>query len=282
MIRPHTLDRAGGSGTMVVVKGLRCTNLGFSYCAGRPVLRDVSAAFPAGSFTAVVGPNGAGKSTLLKLLLGFREAQSGSIELDGNPLRAVPPRERVRRLVYIPGHAVSVFPFTVHQVVAMGASAVGAPASRATDAIERVGLSHAAQVPLGTLSAGERQRATLARALAQLGPDRTPGTGALLADEPFASMDPRHAVNTLGTLRELAAGGRCVVVVMHDLTAAARYADRALILSSQGSVVAGGETGEMLVPANLKVTFGVPFDRMTAPDGSAVLAVGASGASPQP
>src|SRR5262249_12498838 len=152
------------------------------------------------------------------------------------------------------------FAFTVAQVVRLGRYARGAENEGAVRrSLDRVGLSPRAAEPFGTLSAGQQQLATLARVLAQLdGP--SDGAPVLLGVDPVEAMDPRHAMETLGLLRDMAAGGAAVLVVLHDLTLAARFADRAIVLGTDGRVAADGDAGEALDPARLEPVFGVPFE----------------------
>jgi iron complex transport system ATP-binding protein len=156
-----------------------------------------------GKVTAICGPNGAGKSTLLSLLAGLLAPDSGSVLLDGHVLGAMPHK-------------------------------VGAQAdARAVDAaLASMVLGDLAQRPLSTLSGGEQARAMLARVLA--GEPRW-----ILADEPLASLDLAHQAGLLGHFRRLAADGKAVVVVLHDLAAAMNWADRVLVLH-QGSIVSDG------------------------------------------
>ncbi len=120
-------------------------------------------------------------------------------------------------------------------------------------------LTAVADTPFGLLSAGQQQRVTLARALAQLSLPAPPGTRALLADEPCAAMDPRHALTCLGLIRQLAADGLAVGVVLHDLSAVLRFADEAIVLDSAGSLAAAGPLDTAVTAPVLGPVFGVPF-----------------------
>jgi iron complex transport system ATP-binding protein len=162
------------------------------------------------------------------------------------------------------------FAYPVRRVVAFGAFAAGGDGSAQADAaLARVGLLARAEEPFHHLSAGQQQLAALARALVQLGGG--PGERYLLADEPMAAMDPAHARLAAGLLRELAGSGVGVVVVVHDLTLAARLADRAVLLDGRGRVRASGPAREALTPEGLEGVFGVPFARLGAPGGEALL-----------
>lgn len=252
-------------------------DISFGYSRRRPVLRSVSLTLEPGAITAIAGPNGAGKSTLLRLLLGLEHPWSGSITLDGRRISGLGHAARARRMAYVPQRTSLAFAFTVRQFVALGTFAAGAPAQDSSlvvkSAMARADIADRADDPFPILSAGQQQRATLARALAQLNASPAAHTGAriLLADEPVSAMDPRHALQTMGILRELAAAGVAIAVVLHDLTLAARFCDRALLLSAQGGPVAAGPLHEALDPAILARVFDVPFTRLAAPDGGPVL-----------
>ncbi len=241
---------------------LTADHVEFAYETARPVLRGVSFALRPASLTVLVGPNGSGKSTLLRLLLGVIAPGAGSVTMDGRPVAALRHADRARRIGYMPQSPSVAFGFSVRETVGLGRVAVSAGTDadrRAVDAaIARVGLSARADEPFAILSAGQRQRATLARVLAQLdgGP---PGSQALLADEPVSALDPRHAIGTMGQLRELARTGLTVLVVLHDLTLAARFADDALVLDESGRLAAAGPARQTLSPATLDPVFGVRF-----------------------
>lgn len=223
----------------------------FAYTPTRPVLAEVDLTFARG-VTAILGPNGCGKSTLLKLMLGLLTPGSGSVHL-GNasqPLHAQPHAWRARRLVYVPQRASPALAFSVQEYIAMGAC----DRSAIDGALERLELRDRADEPLPRLSAGQQQRATLARALAQ----HTPETIAILADEPVSAMDPRHALVGLDELRARAASS-VIVIVLHDLAQARRVADHVVLLSAAGRVAASGSADEVLTPERLERVFDVPF-----------------------
>lgn len=254
---------------------LNAEHVEFAYRRDRPVLRAVSMAAPAGAVTAVVGPNGAGKSTLLRLLLGLARPTSGRVLLEGADVTGIPHADRARRLGYIPQRGSVAFAFSVREVVRLGLYAAhsGGDGMASVDAaLERVGLRDRADDPFGALSAGQQQRATIARVLAQL--EASSGPRALLADEPVAALDPRHAVETMALLRGLARDGLAVVVVLHDLMLAARWADAAVLLSADGRVAAAGPPAEVLGPGTLPSVFGVEFERLTSGAGEPVLVPG--------
>ncbi|MFZ4575847.1 MAG: ABC transporter ATP-binding protein [Phycisphaerales bacterium] len=228
----------------------------------RPVLRGLSANFAPGTFTVVLGPNGVGKTTLLRAMIGARPPTSGTVELDGKPLAAYSGSQRAARLAYVPQRTTIEFGFTTAEVVALGRYARG-PRNHdpVMSALAAVGLeSHGAR-PFRELSIGQQQRATLARALAQIDlPGGDPRGKVLLADEPVSSLDPAQALGVLTLLRSLADGGLCVVAVVHDLALALRYADGALVLDSEGGCGACAPIAEIISSRVLDRVYGVPLD----------------------
>lgn len=256
---------------------LRAQNLSFAY-EGRPVLDAVEAEFPAGTLTAVIGPNGAGKSTLLRLLAGLIPTPAGSATLGGHPVASIPVSQRARRLAYIPQRGDVAFPFRVREVVALGrfASEYAAPNAVAA-ALALADVSDRAEDCFGVLSAGQQQRVTLARALAQLGVQESGGTltahpdaSVLLADEPVSALDPIHVARTLRLLQRLARAGLSVIVVVHDLSLVLEYCDRVVALDSRGRVAGRGEPRPTLTPDLLRTVFGTTFRE--ARDGSGRIA----------
>jgi iron complex transport system ATP-binding protein len=223
--------------------------------AGRPVLKDVSLELSPGHLVALVGPNGAGKTTLLRALAGL-VSSSGVIRVGGDVLPSLSLRERARRFAYLPqGHIVH-WPLPARDIVALGRYPHGAtdPARltvRDTEAVLRA--MQAADVVefserrVTELSGGERSRVALARVLAVEAP-------VILADEPTSSLDPRHQIDVMQTLRAAADKGTLVIVVTHDLGLAARFADTVLVLSD-GRLVSQGTPAEALSEAILADVF---------------------------
>jgi iron complex transport system ATP-binding protein len=211
--------------------------------AGRLVLKDVSLALSSGHLVALVGPNGAGKTTLLRALAGLAPSD-GAIEVGSAALSSLSLRERARRFAYLPqGHVVH-WPLAARDIVALGRYPHGATdparltpkdteavlrAMQATDVVEF------SERRVTELSGGERSRVALARVLAVEAP-------VILADEPTASLDPRHQFDVMKSLRASADKGVLVIVVTHDLGLAARFADTVLVLSD-GRLVSQGAHG---------------------------------------
>jgi len=253
---------------------LSAEHITFGYRRGAPVLREVTARFNAGEVVAIVGPNGAGKSTLLRVLAGLRRPWKGTVSLGDERVSGMAPRRRARAIAYV-GQRPSVgAAFSARQVAALGRYAVG----RDDDAVERalrtMDVDSCADAPFATLSVGQQQRVSVARALAQLDGEPQPQSPprCLLADEPVAAMDPRHALLTMRALAEVAAGGAVVAVVMHDLTTARRFADSAVALSAAGEVVAAGPVDQTLTPQVLDPLFEASFRLIETPEGVALVA----------
>lgn len=235
--------------------GLACRGVVIAL-AGAPVLREVSLALRAGEVTAIVGPNGAGKSTLLETLACLRRPDAGAVELDGASLPALRPRERARRVGFLPQTPEVAWEVTVRTFVGLGRSAhigpwgLGREDRAAVDvAMAAAGVSSFAERVVTTLSGGERARVFVARAIAGE-PDW------LLADEPLAGLDPGHALDALALFRDLAAEGCGVAVTLHDLSLAARAADRIVVVAN-GRIAADGPPDDCLTPEVLRAAYGV-------------------------
>lgn len=229
---------------------------------GRALVEDVSLTLHPGEVLAVIGPNGAGKSTLLRGLTGEFAAASGSVAVEGRALRAWKPIALARRRAVVSQHVALTFPMRAVEVVALGRLPWHGTAAMANDeavisrAMEYAGISHLAGRAYVTLSGGERQRVQLARALAQL--DGAAMPAALLLDEPTASLDAGHRGQLLRLLRRLAERGLAVLTVLHDLNEASFVGTR-IALMVDGRLTALGPSAEVLQPARLEATYGVPF-----------------------
>lgn len=213
-----------------------------------------------GRITALVGPNGAGKTTLLRLLAGVLTPQAGTITLAGEPLHRWSDRQRAARLALAPQRASLAFAYTVAEYVGFGAYAAGRHARHdaVAWAIQEMDLEPMAATPMPRLSVGQQQRATIARALAQLGTGPLAGK-VLLADEPASALDIRHALGLVDTLRGLAARGAALLVAAHDLPWAVQVADDALALNAGASAqdLPGGALAD---PERLAGVFGARFE----------------------
>lgn len=237
------------------------TARGLSYHgdAAHPMLSDAHLTLRRDEVTMLIGPNGAGKTTLIRLLLGLLSPDSGTVQWAGEAPLA-------QTAAYLPQSRPLIWPQPVRDVVALGRFAFGALPSRLSEAdaaaVERAmgyaDVAHLAERAADTLSGGEAARVHLARALAA-------ETPYLIADEPAAALDLRHQHAVMALFRDLAAQGRGVLAVVHDLGLAAAYADR-LIWMDQGRIIADGSPADTLTAERLAAVFGVTA-RVEARDG---------------
>ncbi len=224
--------------------------LHFGYEPKVPVLQGVGGSLSAGRLCALIGPNAAGKSTLLRLMLGHHRPWSGIVRLGRKDVQALSPAARAALASYVPQRGAAGFTFTVAQVVAMGRHAQRPDPEAVARALDTCDLASVMDRPYLHLSAGQQQRVLLARAIAQSG-----GTGrVMLLDEPGSAMDLRHLHRTMKHLRELAAAGLAVLVVLHDLNLAAHYADDVWLLD-EGRLAARGPVLEVMKPAVLEPVY---------------------------
>ncbi len=223
---------------------------------GRTVLSDIAPARAVpGTLTAVVGPNAVGKSTLLRAIAGLQPAR-GAVRLDGADLARLAPRERLRRVGYLPQTLPQATSLVVHESM-LSAVRVGRPdlaGARADAALARVlgnlGLDGLALRRLDELSGGQRQMVGLAQVLV-----RAPRL--LLLDEPTSALDLRWQLTVLQTVRALVDGGQTLALIaVHDLNLALRFCDRILVLG-QGRILADGVPADVVTPQLLQQAYGV-------------------------
>jgi iron complex transport system ATP-binding protein len=247
----------------------------------REALRGVSLEVRAGRMLAVVGPNGAGKTTLLRVLGGSLSPSAGVVELMGRPAGAYDRRALARILAAVAQENRVAFRFSVTEIVLMGRAPHLGPFHLETPhdlaiahaALERFGLLDLAHRLIDELSGGERKRVFLARALAQ-------EPRIALLDEPAAFLDLRHVAGIFESLRELCAErGMAVVATLHDLNAAALYADNVLLLKD-GAAVASGSPEEVLTADNLERVYETPVYVGRNPATGAIMVL-PGGAPPQ-
>ena len=233
---------------------------------GKPVLRDVSMAFPPGQVTVLLGPNGCGKSTLVKTALGLLPRQAGEILYDGTDLKELTPRQTARKAAYL-AQSREIPSITGRRMALHGRFPhLGYPRRyRAEDyaaadrALEWAGAGELADRPVGELSGGQRQKVYLAMALAQ-------DTETVFMDEPTTYLDVRHQLEVMAVSRRLADMGRAVVLVLHDLSRALRGADRLAVLAG-GSLRRLGTPEEIFQSGELDRAFGVTVRRVRTEDG---------------
>ncbi|HYE28141.1 MAG TPA: ABC transporter ATP-binding protein [Allosphingosinicella sp.] len=211
-------------------------------------LFDVSLRIAAGELVGLVGPNGSGKTSLLHAIAGIGSPR-GEVRVDGIDPSLLGPDERRRMLAYLPAARDAAWPISARDAIALGL-----PASAPPEAIEPIlgalDLAGIVERRIDCLSTGERSRVLIARALVAR-------PRLLLLDEPVANLDPLWQLRLMETLRAAVDQlGQGVVVAMHDLDLAARYADR-LVLIDGGAIVAEGEPQAMLASPSLEAVFGI-------------------------
>ena len=244
---------------------------------GAEVLSGVDLSLRRGEVTVIVGPNGAGKSTLLAVLAGLRKPDAGAARLDGAKIIDLPAARRAQQIGFLPQLNEVAWAVDARTLVGLGRipfTGLGGESAVDRAAIERA-MSAASVTSLqdrvvNTLSGGERGRVLIARALAGE-PDW------LLADEPMTGLDIAHQLDIAQLFQRLARDeGRGVVVPLHDLTLAARIADRVVVLSN-GRVVADGAPATALTPAIFEQVYGVTARLRSGEAGVVVDVVGRSG-----
>jgi len=229
---------------------------------GRKVLRNVSVSFAAGEVRGLVGPNGAGKTTLFRVALRLLTPHAGNVRLLDRDLPDWSAQALARALAYLPQEAEAYSPVQARRLVALGrlphraafAALNEADEQAMDDALARCDAEAFASRGMDQLSAGERARVLLARALAV-------GASVLLADEPAAHLDPAHQLRLMELLRGEAARGTAVIVTLHDLSLASRFCDR-IVVMNEGQVAAEGTPGDALTDDVLRSVFAISARRL--------------------
>jgi iron complex transport system ATP-binding protein len=227
---------------------------------GAPIVDAMDLTIPAGKITALVGPNGCGKSTLLRGLARLLAPRAGAVLLDGRAIHTLPTKALARELGILPQGPVAPEGLTVRELVAQGRyphqswyqqwSETDERATRS--ALEKTGMADLAERPVDALSGGQRQRAWIAMTLAQ-------ETRVLLLDEPTTYLDMSHQLEVMHLLRDLNADGATVVLVVHDLNLAARYAHH-MVAIANGSVACAGSPSDVMTEQMLRDVFSVKAD----------------------
>jgi iron complex transport system ATP-binding protein len=247
----------------------------------RVVVEDLDLDVVSGTVTAVIGPNGCGKSTLLRALGRLLKPSSGQVVLDGKRIDRTPTREVAKVLGLLPQAPSAPEGLTVADLVARGRHPHQAwyrqwssdDEEIVAQALEWTGIEDLAERPVDELSGGQRQRAWISMALAQ-------GTDLLLLDEPTTFLDLAHQVDVLELVRRLhREAGRTVVMVLHDLNLAARYADR-LVAMRDGRIIAAGEPGDVITEEMLAEVFGLDAKVIEDPVAGTPLVVPIGGRPP--
>ncbi|WP_211341056.1 ABC transporter ATP-binding protein [Paracoccus methylarcula] len=223
---------------------------------GASILSDIDLTVPAARLTVLVGANGSGKSTLLKTMARILRPNSGSVLLDGKSVHRIKTREIARKLGHLPQGPVAPEGLTVRELVAQGRFPhqgllrqwTSEDEAAVTDAMETADIAGFADRPVDSLSGGQRQRCWIAMALAQQ-------TELLLLDEPTTFLDLKVQVDLMELLAGLAhERGRTLVVVLHELSLAASYADY-LVMMKEGRIACAGTPGEVFTASHIKDVF---------------------------
>lgn len=237
--------------------GVEIDGLTFAHDRTRHQLLDVSLAIESGQVCCLLGPNGTGKTTLLRCVLGLLKAQRGTVRIAGEDVGALSARRLARTVAYVPQTMTTAFPFTALDIAVMGrtphvamiATPSEADRRHAADVLDRLGIGHLAGRAFSSLSGGERQLALFARALVQEAP-------VLILDEPTAALDYGNAMRILHLVRDLARGGRTIVMSTHQPDHAFACGDRAALLQG-GRVTAHGPPVQVLTDEHLTELYGV-------------------------
>lgn len=243
---------------------IEVNEVSFGYGRNRPVLNRIRVGVRRGVFLAVVGANGVGKSTLIQIMAGLLKPQSGNVLLDGKELHSYGVQDIARKIAVVRQEFVPAFGFSVLETVLMARTSSYGPLGfesqqdrvLATRALEMTDTTRFASRPLGSLSAGERQRVFIARALTQ-------NTPILLLDEPTSFLDLKHQVAIYDLLKSIQQEtAATIVAVTHDLNLAAQYCDEALLLfpPAEDGVHSDcriGSISEVLTPTEIQRAFGV-------------------------
>lgn len=235
---------------------LEARGLRLSY-GKRTVIDDLDLKIEHGTITTLLGANGSGKSTLLKAFGRIAKPSAGEVLLDGHPIGTLHNRDVAKRLAILPQNPLAPSGTTVFDLVMRGRNPHQSwarpwseeDAAIADAAIAATGLKNVADRDVLTLSGGQRQRAWIALVVAQQ-------AGTLLLDEPTTFLDLNHQLEVLRLLRRLnREGGTTILLVLHDISLAARFSDRLVVLSNGGSILADGTPKDVLTPDLLHEAF---------------------------
>ena len=250
---------------MLLVDGIK-----FSHSDGKLVLNGFDLRVADGELVGVLGPNGSGKTTLMRLISGVLRPTEGQILFRGNNVGGFNSRDRARLISVVPQASQLPLNYTVLELVLMGRNAhlklFQKENSRdfeiAFNAMKLTGTYHLSDRRLGALSGGERQRAVVAMTLVQESP-------LMLLDEPTANLDLCHQIGIMALVKQVQADlNGTVLVAMHDLSLAAQYCNRVVLLSA-GRCYAEGPPKDVLTPDNISNVFGVEVSILSHPNGGA-------------
>lgn len=229
--------------------------------ARKPILSEISYTFAEGHMTALLGPNGSGKTTLLRHILAQIKCPENAVLIDGKDTNDYVPKERSRKIAWVPQNSSGDSAFSVEEVVLMARYPYKGTwdgdseedLKIAEEAMQAVGVLELRKRNFTSLSGGERQRALIARSLAQTTPW-------ILLDEPTSNLDIKHQIGIMELLhKKVEEDGLSVVVVMHDFNMVERFCDRAILLKD-GKVVSKGETRDVMTSERVSSVYETDFD----------------------
>ena len=234
---------------------LKIKNVEFSYTS-RPVLKDICLELAATEMLGVVGPNGAGKSTFIRCLNNILTPQKGTILLDGEEIRKMRRLALAKKIGYVPQSTAQVFSATVFDTVLMGRRPHLSWQSSKKDekivleTLEMLNIVEIAMSDINELSGGQQQKVFIARALAQ-------EPEVLLLDEPTSNLDIRHQLEVMNIIQNLVREKKLTVIMaIHDLNLASRYAEKIIMMHS-GKVFSAGVPAAVFTPDNIEQVYGV-------------------------
>ncbi|MFP4324350.1 MAG: ABC transporter ATP-binding protein [Anaerolineales bacterium] len=241
------------------------SNLSLTYDGKTMIVHEMDLHIARGSIVALVGPNGCGKSTLLRGISRLLKPATGAVYLDGQQVHAMKAKDLAKQLGILPQSPVAPEGLTVHELVAQGRYPHQSwfqqwsreDEASVQDALQTTNLTLFADRPVDTLSGGQRQRAWIAMALAQQ-------TDILLLDEPTTYLDLAYQMDVLDLLDDLNAQGRTIIMVLHDLNQAARYADTIVALRG-GQIIAQGAPDRVMTPDTILQVFGLKAEVVSDP-----------------
>lgn len=247
----------------------RGEHIAFRY-GDKPILQDVSFALSQACVTGIIGPNGVGKSTLIRCMARLLSPQEGMIYLNGQDIRTFSGNALARQQAYVPQNAAPAFAMSVYAFVSLGRRPYVSWSLTARDeAVIRETMAYLSILDMADrnmqkLSGGEAQRVMLARALAQ-------EPRVLILDEPTSALDIRHQLEVLTLLRRIALEKQCaVLVIMHDISLVARFADQVLLMK-EGGVYALGTPADVITEANIRAIYGVHVEILSSRYGLVVV-----------
>lgn len=236
---------------------IQMDGVGFGYSGGPAVLRDVNLDLEGPGLYCIIGPNGVGKSTLIKCMNKLLRPTSGIVYLDGVDVAEMRPGDVAKRIGYVPVHTDDAFSMTVFETVMIGRGNKRGWRTSSEDILKvhRIldvfGMGDFADRKFNELSAGQHQKIALARGLVQ-------ETDILLLDEPTSNLDIKHQIFVAELLRELASRrGIMVIMISHNLDITAKYADKVILMSLDGSIKTVGSATEVITSENLREIYGV-------------------------